>query len=318
MLGATHENITYNSDIDILYHVKDGPPSYTASHWHNSMEIVYILSGDEDVRVDERRWTLKAGEFVIVNPRQIHSFINKSGVRSLLLQISYSYLKNFIPDIDRVTFHFGKILQMPELMEQYTKIREDMDRIVRLYPLPTPDSILLVHSLIFDLLYRLRHYFSQEISAEKLAASARYMERLGIIADYIRKHYKENLTVTQVADLVSLNPDYFTRFFRKYMGMTFLEYLNSVRMEHIFVDLLETDLSINELLEIHGFTNYKLFMRLFRTRYKKTPNQLRLQVNSRTDSALEAPGADEKTPYGQPDAPPKHPDMAPKPPDNTL
>ncbi len=287
MLGATHENITYNSDIDILYNVTDGPPSYTASHWHNSMEIVYILSGDQDVRVDDRRWTLKAGEFVIVNPREIHSFINKNGVHYLLLQISYSYLKNFIPEIDRVRFHFGKTVQMPALMEQYLKIREDMDRIVQLYPLPSPDSILLVHSLIFDLLYRLRHYFSKEISAERVAASARYMERLGIIADYIRKHYKENLTVSQVADLVSLNPDYFTRFFRKYMGMTFLEYLNSVRMEHIFMDLMETDLSINELLEIHGFTNYKLFMRLFRSRYGKTPNQLRLQVSRQSEAALE-------------------------------
>ena len=277
MIGATHENIAYSSDIDILCHVSEGPPSYTASHWHNSLEIVYILSGDEDVRVGNVRRTLKGGDFVLVNPREIHSFVTKTGVRSLLVQISYSYLKNFIPDIDRIKFYFGKTLLSPQLRIEYDRIVLDLDNISRLYPLASPDSILKVHSLIFDMLYRLRHFFSQEISAEKLAASAKYMERLGIIADYIRNHYSENLTVSQAAAVLSLNPDYFTRFFKKYMGITFLEYVNSVRMEHIFMDLMETDLSINELLQIHGFTNYKLFMRLFKLRYGKTPNQFRRQ-----------------------------------------
>ena len=42
------------------------------------------------------------------------------------------------------------------------------------------------------------------------------------------------------------------------MGMTFLDYVNSVRMEHVVRDLQRTDLSVQKLLEIHGFTNYKL------------------------------------------------------------
>ena len=50
------------------------------------------------------------------------------------------------------------------------------------------------------------------------------------------------------------------------MGMTFLDYVNSIRLEHIARDLLDTDLSIQDLLEKHGFTNYKLFMKM----YKKT------------------------------------------------
>ena len=57
--------------------------------------------------------------------------------------------------------------------------------------------------------------------------------------------------------------------------MTFLEYLNSIRMENLFMDLMDTDLSIQQLLSIHGFTNYKLFMKMFRARYGTTPNELR-------------------------------------------
>ena len=59
------------------------------------------------------------------------------------------------------------------------------------------------------------------------------MERLGMITSYVKEHYMEEICCRRSHGWVSLNPDYFTRFFKKYMGMTFLDYVNSVRMEHV-------------------------------------------------------------------------------------
>ena len=87
------------------------------------------------------------------------------------------------------------------------------------------------------------------------------MERLGMITSYVKEHYTEEISLQEIARLVSLNPDYFTRFFKKYMGMTFLDYVNSVRMEHVVRDLQRTDLSVQKLLVILGFSNFKLFMK---------------------------------------------------------
>ena len=55
--------------------------------------------------------------------------------------------------------------------------------------------------------------------------------------------------------------------------MTFLDYVNSVRMEHVVRDLQRTDLSVQKLLEIHGFTNYKLFMKMYKSRFESTPGR---------------------------------------------
>ena len=90
-----------------------------------------------------------------------------------------------------------------------------------------------------------------------------------------KEHYTEEISLQEIARLVSLNPDYFTRFFKKYMGMTFLDYVNSVRMEHVVRDLQRTDLSVQKLLEIHGFTNYKLFMKMYKSRFESTPGKMR-------------------------------------------
>ena len=57
--------------------------------------------------------------------------------------------------------------------------------------------------------------------------------------------------------------------------MTFLEYVNSVRLQHFYEDLLNTDYTVTELLTRNGFTNYKLFLRLFKQTYGCTPMQKR-------------------------------------------
>ena len=75
--------------------------------------------------------------------------------------------------------------------------------------------------------------------------------------------------------VVSLQPEYFCRFFRQNMETTYLEYLNSYRLSRIYRDLIATDLPVGTLAEKHGFTNDKLFHRLFRERFHTTPLQLR-------------------------------------------
>ena len=59
------------------------------------------------------------------------------------------------------------------------------------------------------------------------------------------------------------------------MGLTFLEYQNEVRLSHIYEDLLSTNDTLQQILERHGFTNYKLFRRVFAEHFHATPLQVR-------------------------------------------
>ena len=84
----------------------------------------------------------------------------------------------------------------------------------------------------------------------------------------------------EAADIASLNQDYFCRMFKKCMGVTFLEYVNQVRINHIHEELLATEDSITDILEHNGFTNYKVFSRMFKAQFGMTPRELRkLQEN---------------------------------------
>lgn len=59
------------------------------------------------------------------------------------------------------------------------------------------------------------------------------------------------------------------------MGITFLRYLNEVRISHAGRLLMNTDMSISEVMSESGFTNQTIFNRLFKEIYEMTPRQAR-------------------------------------------
>ncbi len=63
------------------------------------------------------------------------------------------------------------------------------------------------------------------------------------------------------------------------MGMSFLDYVNEVRLSHVYHDLQYTEAPIGTIMEDNGFTNQKLFNRSFKQLYHHTPSELRHTSN---------------------------------------
>lgn len=270
-----HEAIKYPSKEDAFFNIGWHHQEYTAPHWHNALEILYILEGSEECYLGEKdKVELKKGDFLVINSRVVHSVQIPDRSREMLLQIPYPLMKRYIPQLDGLEFSCEKITGQKQQMHIGT-VEETLHILSGLHPFQTPGQTLEFYSQIYHLLALLVENFSVSVALEKMESSEKYMERLGMITSYVKEHYAQDLSLPEISHLVSLNPDYFTRFFKKYMGMTFLDYVNSVRMEHIVRDLQKTDLSIQELLEIHGFTNYKLFMKMYKSRFGSTPGKMR-------------------------------------------
>lgn len=101
------------------------------------------------------------------------------------------------------------------------------------------------------------------------------LERLGEITEYIEIHHAETISLEDISSYFYLSREYFSRFFKKNMGVTFTHYLNQVRLMHIYQEICNTQTGIMELAEKHGFTNYKLFNKMFHEIYGCTPREVR-------------------------------------------
>ena len=124
----------------------------------------------------------------------------------------------------------------------------------------------------------IRYFFST--SAVQLADThLMTIDRIRKVMSYVEEHYKENISLQDVSDLLGIGKEYFCRFFKKNMGISFLQYLNEVRLSHIYQGLMDTDLPIAELMEENGFSNQKLFNRSFKELYGCTPSSVRKTSN---------------------------------------
>lgn len=93
--------------------------------------------------------------------------------------------------------------------------------------------------------------------------------------DYLKAHFEKDLGIEQVAEQVGLSVSYFSNLFKQMTGLTFLEYLTNIRVEHACLLLENLDLKTYEIAERVGYTDQRYFSQVFKRKMKKTPSEYR-------------------------------------------
>ena len=281
MEDYSHEQIHYQTDTGMLLEIVEVSGHSVSKHWHNGFEVIFILSGSMTVNINNRDYKLQNGGFAVVNSKTIHSTVCRGTCKYLLIQIPYETIKKNIPDIDII------MIRCICTSEEYTKgnfikIRNILTKLKMHYEAPRDCGyLLMLNSLIYNLLYHLVINFKTSIDPVMKEKADRNIQRLGVVLQYVRQHYAENISLNDAAHIVALNREYFSRFFKRYMGMTFMDYVYAIRLEHAYYDVINTDFPIGSIADHHGFEkNYKLFVRKFKEQYGCSPGEKRKQLKS--------------------------------------
>ena len=96
----------------------------------------------------------------------------------------------------------------------------------------------------------------------------------GIIR-YLQEHLDKEISLNILADEFHLNSQYISQLFKSEIGVNFLAYLTSIRMERAKKLLLATSLSIGEISEKCGYADYRVFTKVFKKEEGSTPSQYR-------------------------------------------
>lgn len=251
------------------------------AHWHDEVEVIRLDRGKMTVLIGTGPIVLSAGDWIPINSRDIHTTISEAGSVIEVIQIPFPLLKKYIPEADglrliRELLNGGRRADRSEAEE--AGVGAVIHRLALLAE-ERPDGFVLdFHSDFFRLLsmfYRSYMIPAGEAGQDQKGEDRR---RLILVMDYVNRNYRERITLDEAAGLVSLNKEYFCRLFKRHMGMTFLEYVNEIRFYHVCEDLFSSETGVMTLLEEHGFTNYKRFMKLFHERYQGTPAKIRRQM----------------------------------------
>ena len=97
------------------------------------------------------------------------------------------------------------------------------------------------------------------------------------VRKYINAHFMENLSLDALAEMAHLSPSYFSRLFKREMGVNLSNYILRCRMEHATSLLLTTDKKIYEIAEEIGIDDPVYFSKLFKKVTGRKPREFRSQ-----------------------------------------
>ena len=199
-------------------------------------------------------------------------------------------------DIHEVTVQFRLYFEMPTSpfrFNSYKSIYRMLVRAKRGLAFPSKAIMLVYHRLVklstiedgflavqefFSILYELSKFDdARELATSSFAKVEVESEskRILKVKNYIDEHYKDEINLEQLADLVGMTSTSFSRYFKQRTGKNFLEYIIDIRLGHAARMLIDTTDSISEICWRTGFNTLTNFNRLFRKRKGCNPTEFR-------------------------------------------
>ena len=93
------------------------------------------------------------------------------------------------------------------------------------------------------------------------------------VKEYVRHHYDQEITLTEIADSLYVNRSYLSQLFKRVTGETFVTYLNRFRIEKAKERMREKHYLISEISEMVGYQNPTYFSQVFKSITGKSPSE---------------------------------------------
>ena len=242
-------------------------------NWHHQYEFEMVMKGRMKTGADGRVQLFQAGDFFLINPLVGHASLKQEpDTMVLTLHFPMDAFSRFIPAGTACRFNFSTsdatrelpgaamIRHLAVTMMQ-TAMSGNTELLLALY-----DSFIC--TLFTILSPQIVHESAVEITSEQ-------EEKISEMITYIREHFREKITLEDVAELLGYNRTYISTFFKKNCGISFYEYLTMVRLSESIYGLCDNSISLTQIALDSGFPDLKTFNRLFRENFGELPADYR-------------------------------------------
>ena len=249
MKGALH--FKFEKKIDFFAHI------------HEDIELVYVKKGEATAYCNGVKYKLYDNCFFMVFPNQIHHYVESVIGEYIVLKINPSQLLSFNkvflegePVSSLWHFNEGEDDNTVYLMETaLTEFKRDGHS-------PIIDAYL---TALFGKLFKFYEIEKSKVSRDTVLK----------ILQYCSEHYKERITVSEVANDLSISRSTVSHIFSARLGINFCEYINSLRLTEAEQMLKNANYSVTEISDVAGFSDVRTFNRAFLNRYGVSPSVYR-------------------------------------------
>jgi AraC-like DNA-binding protein len=260
---------------------------------HDYFEVLILLSGTAELKIEDRSLPLTRGDAAIVGSTVYHSLEPHAGSRFAVAALF------FLPELIRVdscpdsvgylTAFLRQDAQFPHVIAAKTgipsKVLDLMQRIRALTPPVTCLARLAATTYLELILLTLAEkYSSYGKSARTFESRQKALARLQPLFSYVESYFDGEIRLETSARICGLSKSYFVNFFKDTTGQSFVSYLNHYRVQRAQQLLASTDRSVTDIGLDVGFCDQSYFGMVFRRLVGMTPSSYRKQFHDDTAS----------------------------------
>ena len=250
---------------DIWIERKTSKNPMSMMHHHNTYEIYYTLSGEREYFVENRFFKVQDGDFVLIPKNMLHRTAGK-GADRILIYFSDEFLKKYFSDrmIDSLLSNFEpKIFRHNEENEQKSKAL--ISAFFTAYGTSCDETLLA--SYLFQILFLLNS--SENVAQKNADAHPRLQE----ILRYLNEHFDTITGIEEIAERFYISKYHLCRLFTKEMGMTLIEYLNTVKIRTACDRIRSGEDTMTDIAMRCGFNSSAYFCKVFKQETGLSPRE---------------------------------------------
>lgn len=250
-------------------------------HWHPEIELTWIMCGQIEYLVNDRKYLLREGEGLFCNSNSLHSghMVESRDCNYLSVtfhpRFIYGYENSLLQTkyVDFITANEGwHSLRLQKDVDWQQEIIRQIQDIYQNFQAPPVDYELQVHLLLTDIWQKLYLYYcSLPVSEQQ---PQKHLTRLKEILSFIQEHYSQELTLDEIAEHVNICKSECCRFFKKYMKMTIFDYILFLRIQNS-LPLLKEGESVTKIASMTGFSTSAYYGQIFKRYMGCSPSRYR-------------------------------------------
>lgn len=244
---------------DFIIDTASGNTKMPSMHFHASYELYYLEMGSREYFIEDKMFSVSAGDFVLIPPGMLHRTGGEYGVR-ILVGFKQRFLSRvYTPEVVEGLLKSFEHLKVTPSQTQQPVCKGYLKRMA-LTTDETEQALLL--GLLLSELSKCKN---QEIRDGYIST----------IVAYINQNYATINNIGQIADHFFVSKYHLCRIFKNTMQVTIIEYLNQIRIKNACQMLDFSSRDIGEISELCGYNSVAYFSNVFKKITGVAPSEYR-------------------------------------------
>ena len=250
---------------------KYGGDWHSVPHTHNHLELFYIVGGKGQFLIQDQLYPVNPNNLVVINPNVTHTEVSLNAQPLEYIVLGIEGIELATNESSNGQFNILDHFESVEISSCLRNILREMEQKNTGY-----EDVCQAYMEI--LIIRLMRNIALAVPTEPQIVSGN--RQCAAVKRYIDLHFKEALTLEQLAEDAHMNKYYLSHAFKREYGISPINYMITKRIEESKYLLAETDLSMSQIAQLLGFSSLSYFSQVFRKTQAATPMEYRKSVKN--------------------------------------